>query len=49
MLMLRLRLEGHQGSEAEAFSDVQREKTRDAASVSPLREAGSAELGSSAK
>lgn len=48
-LRLRLRAMGHQGSEAEAFSDAQKENTREADSVRRWRDARSPELGSKAK
>lgn len=48
-LTLRLRAIGHQGREAEAFSEAQREKTREAARVSRWRDARSPDLGCKAK
>lgn len=49
MLMLRLGTVGHQGREAEAFSEAQKEKMREAASASRWRVAASSESGSKAK
>src|SRR5215831_4320160 len=45
----RLSWVGHQGSEANAFSDAQRAKTRGAVSVRRWRFGGASELGSRAK
>lgn len=49
MLMLRLSAVGHQGREAEAFSEAQREKIREAASLRRWKETGFPESGTIAK